>query len=218
MLYETLVIGTRWLMRSGSVAAAGEGVEMGARRDRADAALHDRLRHRAVRAAAAVPGQGAPRRRRRRSAPGQAFIQHLVEGLIRVAIFVGYLLVVSRSAEIRRVFQYHGAEHMTIHALEHDDPLTIEHVRQYPTAHPRCGTEFLVVFIIVSILLFSLLAGQSLLVSIVGRILLIPVIAAVSLRDPPLRRPPSRAVGWCAGCSCPASGSSSSRPSSPTTR
>ena len=69
---------------------------------------------------------------------------------------------------------------MTIHALEHEDPLDVEHVRQYPTAHPRCGTEFLVVFIILSILLFSLLAGQSLLVSIVGRILLIPVIASIA--------------------------------------
>ena len=105
---------------------------------------------------------------------------HLVEGLIRVAIFVGYLLLVSRSAEIGRVFQYHGAEHMTIHTLEADLPLTVENVRRYPTAHPRCGTEFLVIFIIVSILLFSLLAGEELWVAILGRVLLIPVIAAVS--------------------------------------
>ncbi len=112
--------------------------------------------------------------------PGQAFIQHLVEGLIRVALFVGYLLVVSRAPDVARVFRYHGAEHMTIHALEHDDPLTIDNIRRYPTAHPRCGTEFLVVFVVVSILLFSLLAGQSIIVSIIGRILLIPVIAAVS--------------------------------------
>ena len=97
-----------------------------------------------------------------------------------MVIFVGYLLLVSRSADIRRVFQYHGAEHMTIHALEHEDPLDVEHVRQYPTAHQRCGTEFLVIFIILSILMFSLLAGQNLLVSIVGRILLVPVIASLA--------------------------------------
>jgi uncharacterized protein YqhQ len=78
------------------------------------------------------------------------------------------------------VFQYHGAEHMTIHALEHEDPLTIREIRKYPTAHPRCGTAFLVVFIIVSILVFSLLAGQDLLISLVGRVVLIPVIASVS--------------------------------------
>jgi uncharacterized protein YqhQ len=104
----------------------------------------------------------------------------LFEGLIRVGIFIGYLLVVSRSGEIRRVFQYHGAEHMTIHALEHEDPLVPEQIRKYPTAHPRCGTEFLVVFVVVSILVFSLLAGQNLIVSIVGRIALVPVIASVS--------------------------------------
>lgn len=56
------------------------------------------------------------------------FVQHVIEAIVRIGIFVGYLLVVSRSAEIRRVFQYHGAEHMTIHALEHDDPLTLEQI------------------------------------------------------------------------------------------
>jgi uncharacterized protein YqhQ len=177
LLYETLVIGTRWLMRSGSIAAAGEGVAMGG------AVLAVTLLFTLVLAIglfvivplfvaqgatnAAIPG-------------GQALIQHLLEGLIRVGIFVGYLLLVSRSSEIRRVFQYHGAEHMTIHALEHDEPLTVGYIRKYPTAHPRCGTEFLVVFIIVSILLFSLFAGADLWIAILGRILMIPVIAAVS--------------------------------------
>jgi uncharacterized protein YqhQ len=112
--------------------------------------------------------------------PGQTLLAHLVEGLIRVVIFVGYLLLVSRFGDIQRTFQYHGAEHMTIHALEHEDPLTIEQVRKYPTAHQRCGTEFLVIFIILSILMFSLLAGQNLVVSIVGRVLLVPVIASLA--------------------------------------
>ena len=67
---------------------------------------------------------------------------------------------------MRRVFQYHGAEHMTIHALEHQDPLTLASIRRYPTAHPRCGTEFLVVFVIVSIVLFSLLATSDPIVAI----------------------------------------------------
>jgi uncharacterized protein YqhQ len=112
--------------------------------------------------------------------PGQTLLEHLLEGLIRVVIFVGYLLLVSRSAEIRRTFQYHGAEHMTIHALEHEDPLDLEHVRAYPTAHQRCGTEFLVIFIILSILMFSLLAGQNLVISIIGRVALVPVIASLA--------------------------------------
>ena len=177
VLYETLVIGTRWLMRSGSLAAAGDGVTMGrgtlavtfATTIAIAVALFVLLPLFLAQTAtnAAIPG-------------GQVLVQHLVEGVIRVLIFVAYLLVVGRSSEVRRVFQYHGAEHMTIHALEHDDPLTIERIRRYPTAHPRCGTEFLVVFIIVSILLFSLLAGMALWIAIVGRILLIPVVAAVS--------------------------------------
>jgi uncharacterized protein YqhQ len=107
------------------------------------------------------------------------FVQHLVEGLVRVAIFIGYLLLISRAEDVQRVFQYHGAEHMTIHALEHGDPLVVSEVRKYPTAHPRCGTEFLVVVIALSIIAFSFIGRQDPLVMIGSRILLIPVIAAV---------------------------------------
>src|SRR3954454_23715291 len=177
LLYETLVIGTRWLMKSGSVQAEGEGEEMGRGTIAITLVVTLAL---AVGLFVLLPLFLADATTRVALGPDQALVQHLIEGLIRVAIFVGYLLLVSRSAEIRRTFQYHGAEHMTIHALEHEDPLDIEHVRQYPTAHPRCGTEFLVIFIILSILMFSLLAGQSLLVSIIGRILLIPVIASLA--------------------------------------
>lgn len=177
LLYETLVIGTRWLMRSGSVQAEGQGQQMGRSTVAITLVVTMAL---AVGLFVLLPLFLADATTRVTLGPDQAFVQHLLEGLIRVAIFVGYLLLVSRSAEIRRTFQYHGAEHMTIHALEHEDPLDIEHVRKYPTAHPRCGTEFLVIFIILSILMFSLLVGQSLLVSIIGRILLIPVIAAIA--------------------------------------
>ncbi|MBX3028684.1 MAG: DUF1385 domain-containing protein [Chloroflexi bacterium] len=176
VLYETLVIGTRWLMRSGSIAAAGEGVSMGGRAVALTFAITIVFALGLFVVLPLVIGQGAASMTIGRN----PFVEHLIEAAIRVVIFVGYLLVVSRSAEIRRVFQYHGAEHMTIHALEHDLPLTVENARKYPTAHPRCGTEFLVVFIIVSIILFSLLAGQDLLISIVGRIVLIPVVAAVA--------------------------------------
>jgi uncharacterized protein YqhQ len=177
VLYETLVTGTKWLMRAGSVQASGTGQEMG----RGTVALTLLITvGLAIGLFVLAPLFLAGVTTRAALGADQALVQHLVEGFIRVAIFVGYLLLVSRSAEIRRVFRYHGAEHMTIHALEHEQPLDIEHVRQYPTAHPRCGTEFLVVFIILSILLFSLLAGQSLLVSIIGRILLIPVIASIA--------------------------------------
>src|SRR5687767_3593528 len=177
VLYETLVIGTRWLMRSGSVQAQGAGQELG--RGAMALTLLFTLGL-AIGLFVLLPLFLAGAATRVTVGPGQVLLEHLLEGLIRVFIFIGYLLVISRSSEIRRVFQYHGAEHMTIHALEHEDPLNLEHVRQYPTAHQRCGTEFLVIFIILSILMFSLLAGQSLLVGIVGRILLIPVIAAVA--------------------------------------
>jgi uncharacterized protein YqhQ len=101
------------------------------------------------------------------------------EGIIQVAIFLGYLTLVSRTPDIHRVFQYHGAEHMTIHALEHGDPLTVDEVRKYPTAHHRCGTEFLVVLVMLSIFTFSLIGKQEPLVMIASRIVAIPVLAAV---------------------------------------
>jgi uncharacterized protein YqhQ len=86
----------------------------------------------------------------------------------------------SRAADVRRTFQYHGAEHMSIHTLEGGDPLTVEAARKYPTAHPRCGTEFLVVVLIVSILAFAVVGKLSPLWLIVSRVVLVPVIAAVS--------------------------------------
>lgn len=177
VLYETLVVGTRWLMRSGSVQAAGEGVELGRSAIALTMALTIAF---AVGLFVLLPLFLAQVTTRAALGPDQALAQHLIEGLIRVGIFVGYLLLVSSFGDVKRVFRYHGAEHMTIHALEHEDPLTVANIRRYPTAHPRCGTEFLVVFVIVSIIVFSLLAGQDLLVSIAGRVLLIPVIASVS--------------------------------------
>jgi uncharacterized protein YqhQ len=110
----------------------------------------------------------------------QGFGLQLSEGLIRVVIFIGYLMLVGRAADVRRTFQYHGAEHMSIHTLEAGDPLTVEAARRYPTAHPRCGTEFLVVVLIVSILAFAVVGKLSPLWLIVSRVVLVPVIAAVS--------------------------------------
>jgi uncharacterized protein YqhQ len=181
VLYETLVIGTRWLMRSGSLAAAGEGVSFGGRAVAVTLIFTLGLAVGLFVLLPLVVAQGGVSLLFGPVDGGlEAFVVHLLEGLVRVGIFVGYLLLVSRSREIGRVFQYHGAEHMTIHALEAELPLTTENVRRFPTAHPRCGTEFLVIFILVSILLFSLLAGAELWVAILGRVLLIPVIAAVA--------------------------------------
>ena len=186
VLYETLVIGTRWLMRSGALAAAGEGVAMGGGTVAVTMAVTLVL---AIGLFVLLPllvAQGATATvlSGLLSSLGitgglLSFLQHLIEAAVRIALFVGYLLVVSRSAEIRRVFQYHGAEHMTIHAWEAGDPLTVDRVRPYPTAHPRCGTEFLVIVILLSIVAFSLVGRQEVAVMIGSRVLLIPVIAAV---------------------------------------
>jgi uncharacterized protein YqhQ len=110
----------------------------------------------------------------------QGFGLQLSEGLIRVVIFIGYLALVSRAPDVRRTFQYHGAEHMSIHALEGGGPLTTAEARKYPTAHPRCGTEFLVVVLIVSILAFAVVGKLPPLWLVVSRVILIPVIAAIS--------------------------------------
>jgi uncharacterized protein YqhQ len=128
----------------------------------------------------------------------QGFALQLTEGVIRVAIFIGYLLVVSRAGDVRRTFQYHGAEHMSIHTLEGGDPLTVQAARKYPTAHPRCGTEFLVVVMIVSILAFAVVGKLPPLWLVVSRVLLIPVIAAVSYEILQIgaRHRGSRLVRW----------------------
>jgi uncharacterized protein YqhQ len=110
----------------------------------------------------------------------QGLTLQLSEGVIRVAIFIGYLLLVGRTPDVRRTFQYHGAEHMSIHTLEAGDPLTTEAARKYPTAHPRCGTEFLVVVLIVSIFAFALVGNMSPVWLVISRVILVPVIAAIS--------------------------------------
>jgi uncharacterized protein YqhQ len=173
VLYETLVVGTRWLVRSANVQVEEQGVELG----KGSIVLMLTLTLGAGIGIfflfplfiASVTTSGIE----------NGLVQHLVEGLIRVLIFLGYLVLISRSPDIRRVFQYHGAEHMTIHALEAGDPLTVDEIRKYPTAHQRCGTEFLVVVILLSIVAFSLVGRQSIPIMIASRILLIPVIAAV---------------------------------------
>ncbi|MBI2165941.1 MAG: DUF1385 domain-containing protein [Chloroflexi bacterium] len=105
---------------------------------------------------------------------------NLVEGLIRLLLFLGYIKLMGLMAEVRRVFAYHGAEHMTIHAYEAGEPLVAERVRRFSTAHPRCGTAFLLVVMVVSLVVFSILGHQDLLWSALYRVLLVPLIAAVS--------------------------------------
>ena len=104
----------------------------------------------------------------------------LVEGVIRLAIIVGYVGAIGFMPDVRRVYEYHGAEHKSIHALEHGDPLEPEHVQRHPTAHVRCGTSFLLTVVIVSIFVFAAVGDPALWVRIGSRIVLIPVIASIA--------------------------------------
>jgi uncharacterized protein YqhQ len=173
VLYETLIVGTRWLVRSANVQAQEDDVELGK-----GSIIVMLLITFGVAIAvfsllplfiSSVATSGA----------SQGWAQPALEGVIQVGIFLAYLTLVSRAPDIYRVFQYHGAEHMTIHALEAGDPLTVSEVRKYPTAHHRCGTEFLVILVLLSIFAFSLVGRQPPLLMIASRFLLIPVLAAV---------------------------------------
>jgi uncharacterized protein YqhQ len=173
VLYETLVIGTRWLVRSANVQAEEDDVELG----KGTIAITLLITFGVAIAVfsllplfiSSVATTGS----------SQGWAQPAVEGLIQVCLFLAYLTFVSRTPDIYRVFQYHGAEHMTIHALEAGDPLTVAEVRKYPTAHHRCGTEFLVILVLLSIFAFSLVGKQEPIVMILSRFIGIPILAAV---------------------------------------
>ena len=104
----------------------------------------------------------------------------ILEGVFRVALFVGYLWLIGRFAEIRRVFQYHGAEHKTIAAFEHQQPLDPAHVDVYPKEHVRCGTNFLIIVMIITIFVFTLFGTPSFWWRIGSRIVAIPIIAGIA--------------------------------------
>lgn len=111
------------------------------------------------------------------------FVIVLVEGVVRLGLFVGYIALIGLIPDIRRVFQYHGAEHMTIHAYEAGKPLTVEGVRPFPKEHTRCGTSFLLVVVIVALLtffVFDLAVDRGILVRTASRIVFIPLVAGVS--------------------------------------
>ncbi len=107
-------------------------------------------------------------------------VRGLIEGVIRVALFVGYVKAISYMEDIRRVFMYHGAEHKCINCIEHGHELTVENAARQTTVHKRCGTSFMLVVMFVSILLFMFISVSNMWVRMVLRILLIPVIAGIS--------------------------------------
>ena len=111
---------------------------------------------------------------------GSSILTNVLEGVFRVALFLGYLLVIGRAKDIRRVFAYHGAEHKTIAAYEHDDPLTPDRIGPYSTLHVRCGTNFLLIVMVTTIFVFALFGEPGLWWRIGSRLLAIPIIAGLA--------------------------------------
>lgn len=108
------------------------------------------------------------------------FALNLIEGLVRLAIFIGYVLLATLMPEIKRTFMYHGAEHKTINCLEHGCELTVANVKKHSKQHKRCGTSFMLLVILISLVLFILLPTGNLIWKILSRVLLVPIIAGVS--------------------------------------
>ena len=108
------------------------------------------------------------------------FLTNIIEGIIRLILIVGYIWAIGRMNDIARIFQYHGAEHKTINAYEAGAELTPASVKQYPLEHPRCGTGFILVVAVISILVFSLLGRPPLVWLLLSRVVLIPVIAGIA--------------------------------------
>jgi len=108
------------------------------------------------------------------------FWQNLLEGVVRLLLFLVYVVLISRMKDIQRVFQYHGAEHKVVLAYEAGEDLTVENAARYSTLHPRCGTAFLLIVMVISIAVFSFLRADSIWWRVGSRILLLPLVAGLS--------------------------------------
>lgn len=172
-LFESLVIGMKAL--SFSAKAAGEDDEEISNKDIAITMVFSVIV--AIAVFLALPTFAA------RYIPGVGddhVTLNLVEGVIRLVLFLLYIWGISLTPDIKRVFQYHGAEHKTIHTYEDDMELTVENVKAHSRLHPRCGTNFLLIVMVVSIFVFAFLGWPNLVERIVSRVLLMPVVAGLS--------------------------------------
>jgi uncharacterized protein YqhQ len=111
---------------------------------------------------------------------GSSFVKNVIDGVLRILIFLVYIRLVTLSKDIHRVFEYHGAEHKSIHCYEKGLPLTVENIRPQPREHPRCGTSFLFVVMIVSFLVFSVVSWRNRIAAFFLRLALLPVVVAFS--------------------------------------
>ncbi|GCF10272.1 DUF1385 domain-containing protein [Dictyobacter arantiisoli] len=111
---------------------------------------------------------------------GGGLLNLLLEGVIRLALLLGYLTLIGRVPDIQRVFGYHGAEHKAINTMEQGYPLDVEHVRQASRVHTRCGTGFLLLVMVVSIIVFAFIGSPPLLIKVLSRVVLVPVVAGIA--------------------------------------
>ena len=177
VLWETLALGSRWLLRSADVSAGDEERSTGGTGSMIATlivtlliavAIFNVLP--AIVASAIVHALGVT----------QLLVERAIDGVLQVGILLGYLAAVGRSSDVDRTYRYHGAEHRAIHAFENGDPLTRSSLGRWPTAHPRCGTEFLVVVILVSIVSFSLVGRLDPIPTVISRIAGIPLVAGLA--------------------------------------
>ncbi|SHJ86425.1 Uncharacterized conserved protein YqhQ [Geosporobacter subterraneus DSM 17957] len=105
---------------------------------------------------------------------------NIVEGVLRITLFISYVLLISQMKDIQRVFQYHGAEHKTIHCYESGQELTVDNVRSFTTLHPRCGTSFMLIVMVISMILFTMIGWPNPWIRILSRFILLPVVAGIS--------------------------------------
>jgi len=180
-LWDTLVLGLRTLAFSANVAAGGEA-ERNAVAESAEG-LQSVIWGSLIFALVAATGlffvlplflAGVIDRW-----TSSALLRNLIETIFRLALVIGYMAAISLMPDVQRVFGYHGAEHKTVNAYEAGVELTVPNVRPFTVIHPRCGTTFLIIVVIVSFLVFALLGHPPLLARIVSRIALIPVIAGI---------------------------------------
>lgn len=174
VLWESLSYGMRMLMRSADVQLEGEDAKLGTGGSSAMMFVSIGV--------ALLVFIGVPYLLTQllHAVIGSNLVLNIAEGVVRLGLFVGYLVAISFLPDIRRVFAYHGAEHMTIHAFEHGDPLDVVHIEPYPTAHPRCGTAFLLFVVVIAIVIFAFIPRVNLLVDLVARLLLVIPVAAIA--------------------------------------
>ncbi len=174
MLWDSLVLGTKALMYSADVSLEGEGQQMSGAVMGGTLALSLTL---GIGLFVLAPAFLVGLVDRYLSL---GVLGNLVEGLLRLALFVAYLVAIRRMPDIRRVFAYHGAEHKTINAYEAGVSLTPESVQRFSTAHLRCGTSFLLTVLVVFVLLSSLFGRPSLPVRLASRLILVPMVTAIA--------------------------------------